>query len=324
MQNDIWMKYGTSGMLKDALKKASFMIEDLIGLEDTVIIAGAPKIGKSWLAAQLAVSLSENKPFLGFACARKFRVLYIDLEMSAAYSAARFKKFYSDDEVFLSNRDLYRSCDFEQMDILSAKGFKDLFDLISHVQPDAIVFDTLSKLHNADENANIAMTNVMSAVKRLGKGRAKIVIHHLSKNTSYGKADASHIRGAGSIVASCDIACVMSKPSKDQYVISVKTRHLPVDDVWLEREKAGFVRVAKKDGRKKTPAAKDVFCALFGDQSTLTSSQLWERFQLSSPGVGQKTMQRGLGKLVEAGTLIKQQVGRECVFSKGVAVFVAE
>lgn len=316
MYQHIVSKYGTQAIVSEAKNNPPFLLDGLLRHNDTVVIAGLPKVGKSWLSAQLAFTLSEDIPFLEFKPTQKCRVLYFDFEMSAGYSAQRFLRFFSGPEMALQNVDLHRCADFDHVNVLSETDCSALDEVINLVGPDVIIFDTLSKMHFEDENSNVLMTKVMTAIKRLGEGRTNILVHHLNKSQAYGKQGASQIRGAGAILASVDAALVLSEPTSNKFVISCTTRHSPVEDIHLEKSGVRFVRVAKPDGRRKRGVSDGDLYSLFGNKDSLSSIQMWEVFQAVQPGVSLKTMQRGLDQLVLAGLLTKQLVGRHCVFSK--------
>lgn len=316
MFEDTPSKYGMKSIIAEAKSKASFLIEGLVRAEDTVIIGGLPKVGKSWLSAQLAYALSENVSFLDFRPSRKYRILYFDFEMSAGYSAQRFLEFFEDENAASRNADLHRCADFDHIDILSEPDHTALANVIAQVQPEVIIFDTLSKMHFEDENSNVLMTKVLTAIKRLCKGRTSFIVHHVNKTQSYGKQGASQIRGAGAILASSDAALVLSEPSKKKFVITCTTRHSPVEDIYLERSGPRFVRVVKTDGRRKRTAPDELLFSLFLDSVSLSSKEVWERYRLTQPETSQKTIQRGLGRLVDAGLLLKQTVRRVQLFSR--------
>ena len=63
------------------LPPMKWLIDDLLPVGGVVMLSAKPKMGKSFLAIQLALSVASGDKFLGFQ-ARKHEVLYIDLETS--------------------------------------------------------------------------------------------------------------------------------------------------------------------------------------------------------------------------------------------------
>lgn len=93
---------------------------------------------------------------------------------------------------------------------LSATARECWQDIVNQVRPDVIVFDSLSQLHDCDENSNIDMRHVLHELAILSSYEApeerqrptKIIIHHThkpSRDRFYGASSATSIRGASSI-----------------------------------------------------------------------------------------------------------------------------
>ena len=57
------------------------LIEGILRKGHKMLISGASKAGKSFLLIQLAFSLSEGKPWLGFFNCAKCKVLYVNFEV---------------------------------------------------------------------------------------------------------------------------------------------------------------------------------------------------------------------------------------------------
>src|SRR5690242_7219011 len=80
-----------------------FVISDLL-LRGVTILAGRPKIGKSWLALQLALSVARNSRALSrFEVMRPGGVLYYGLEESPRRTKSRLRRFIQTDEPYLEN-----------------------------------------------------------------------------------------------------------------------------------------------------------------------------------------------------------------------------
>lgn len=65
-------------LLENPLEQPGWVVEDLVPCGLT-LIAGDPKIGKSWFGLDLALCVASGEPFWGFATA-KGTVLYLCLE----------------------------------------------------------------------------------------------------------------------------------------------------------------------------------------------------------------------------------------------------
>lgn len=85
------LHYSTAKELLEADLPPTEYIVDVIIAKGLVVLSAKSKIGKSWLALQLALSVTSGNDFLGFNTTQG-GVLYIDLENTAALTQARLIK----------------------------------------------------------------------------------------------------------------------------------------------------------------------------------------------------------------------------------------
>ena len=83
--------YSCAYIMDTALKSNPYIVERLI-YPGLYILAGAPKIGKSWLALDLCLSVAEGEPFLKHETHRG-QVLYLALEDSLLRLQNRLYEF---------------------------------------------------------------------------------------------------------------------------------------------------------------------------------------------------------------------------------------
>jgi len=72
--------YSLDALERLDLGSMSSVVEGLMHEGETVVLGGRPKVGKSRIVHQLALSLVDGRPFLGMAVPVARRVLLIDLE----------------------------------------------------------------------------------------------------------------------------------------------------------------------------------------------------------------------------------------------------
>ena len=73
--------------------KPDYLIEGLIEKGDQVLLYGQPKVGKTFLAIQMACALACKKPFLNFEICKRRKVLYVNFEMGERVFSDRISKF---------------------------------------------------------------------------------------------------------------------------------------------------------------------------------------------------------------------------------------
>ena len=159
-----------------AYEPVSFVVDDLLpqGLH---LLAGAPKIGKSWLALWLCLCAAQGKPLWTFAT-RPCEVLYLCLEDS-------FQRIQS--RLFDLTEDAPPTLHFAVMSQQLHNGLVEQIEqfLKEHPQTKLIVIDTLQRIRTAGNDANPYASDYrdIGVLKALAdKHRiAILLVHHLRK-----------------------------------------------------------------------------------------------------------------------------------------------
>ncbi len=159
-----------------AYEPVSFVVDDLLpqGLH---LLAGAPKIGKSWLALWLCLCAAQGKPLWTFAT-RPCEVLYLCLEDS-------FQRIQS--RLFDLTEDAPPTLHFAVMSQQLHNGLVEQIEqfLKEHPQTRLIVIDTLQRIRTVGNDANPYASDYrdIGVLKALAdKHRiAILLIHHLRK-----------------------------------------------------------------------------------------------------------------------------------------------
>ena len=159
-----------------AYEPVSFVVDDLLpqGLH---LLAGAPKIGKSWLALWLCLCAAQGKPLWTFAT-RPCEVLYFCLEDS-------FQRIQS--RLFDLTEDAPPTLHFAVMSQQLHNGLVEQIEqfLKEHPQTRLIVIDTLQRIRTVGNDANPYASDYrdIGVLKALAdKHRiAILLIHHLRK-----------------------------------------------------------------------------------------------------------------------------------------------
>ena len=159
-----------------AYEPVSFVVDELLpqGLH---LLAGAPKIGKSWLALWLCLCTAQGKPLWTFAT-RPCEVLYLCLEDS-------FQRIQS--RLFDLTEDAPPTLHFAVMSQQLHNGLVEQIEqfLKEHPQTRLIVIDTLQRIRTAANDANPYASDYrdIGVLKALAdKHRiAILLVHHLRK-----------------------------------------------------------------------------------------------------------------------------------------------
>ena len=163
-------------LMTTVLPSTKFVVDRLLP-EGLHILAGAPKIGKSWLALWLCLCVAKGESVWDFSVT-KGTVLYLCLEDSLTRIQNRLFQITEDAPDTLHFTTLAGSIGGGLEDQL--KGF-----LTEHPGTVLVVIDTLQKVRQPGENATPYASDYrdITALKRLADdyGIAILLIHHLRK-----------------------------------------------------------------------------------------------------------------------------------------------
>jgi hypothetical protein len=159
-----------------------FIIPDYLPSGLTFLI-GKPKVGKSWLALQLALSVMTGGKMLN-RDVEKGRVLYLALEDNERRLQSRMRKqnwVNQEGGVEFMFSDTFR----DQINALNTGGGKRLLRYIERQKYRVVIVDTFSRSIQGDQLDPAEMTEAIGPLQQyaLNKGIALIIIDHMPKNT---------------------------------------------------------------------------------------------------------------------------------------------
>ena len=208
------------------------IIENLLYPGLFLFAGGAPKLGKSFLMAQLAYHVSTGADMWGFQVQRG-SVLYLALEDDYGRLQKRLYKMFGVE----GTDDLYLSI----MSMQLGKGLDEQITWFLKKVPDTrlIIIDTLQKIRELDGD-NFSYGNdyeIMSSLKRIAdtNGICILVVHHTRKQ----KADDAFdmISGTNGIVGAADGAFILQKEKRtsNDAVLEISCRDLQDQKLFLKR-----------------------------------------------------------------------------------------
>ena len=217
-------------LMSQPLTPLNFVVDDLLpqGLH---LLAGAPKIGKSWLALWLCLCAAQGKPLWTFAT-RPCEVLYLCLEDS-------FQRIQS--RLFDLTEDAPPTLHFAVMSQQLHNGLVEQIEqfLKEHPQTRLIVIDTLQRIRTAGNDANPYASDYrdIGVLKALAdKHRiAILLIHHLRKELADDVF--SRISGTTAISGAVDssFTLVEDKRGSGKATLSCIGRDIEYRELTLER-----------------------------------------------------------------------------------------
>jgi RecA-family ATPase len=155
----------------------------LLPAQGILFLGGEPKLGKSLLVANLALSLAAGADRLGFAIPNARRVLICQFELPLPQFVSRLTLMRrtlgpaADDHLFVDTRSAGHL-------LSTPQGLNHFLSAAQAAAAEVIVLDPLYSTHDQDENDTRAMAALCQSLLRLrdASRAALIVVHHVRKS----------------------------------------------------------------------------------------------------------------------------------------------
>ena len=206
-----------------------FLVDELLP-EGLHILAGAPKIGKSWLALWLCLCVSQGQPLWNFAVTQG-EVLYLSLEDS-------YRRIQS--RLFDLTEDAPPTLHFAIMADTLKHGLEQQIEqfLTDHPDTKLVVIDTLQRVRSAGSDSNLYANDYqdIGLLKRLADRRhiAILLIHHLRK--LHDDDPMNMISGSTGLSGAADSTFVLQKSSRLANIASLHCTGRDIPDRTLKLE----------------------------------------------------------------------------------------
>ena len=206
-----------------------FLVDELIP-EGLHILAGAPKIGKSWLALWLCLCVSQGQPLWNFATTQG-EVLYLSLEDS-------YRRIQS--RLFDLTEDAPPTLHFAIMADTLKHGLEQQSEqfLTEHPATKLVVIDTLQRVRSAGGDSNLYANDYqdIGLLKKLADERhiAILLIHHLRK--LHDDDPMNMISGSTGLSGAADSAFVLQKNARSTNAASLHCTGRDIPDRTLKLE----------------------------------------------------------------------------------------
>ena len=206
-----------------------FLVEELLP-EGLHILAGAPKIGKSWLALWLCLCVSQGQPLWNFAVTQG-EVLYLSLEDS-------YRRIQS--RLFDLTEDAPPTLHFAILADTLKHGLEQQIEqfLTEHPTTKLVVIDTLQRVRRAGGDSNLYANDYQDVglLKQLANRHhiAILLIHHLRK--LHDDDPMNMISGSTGLSGAADSAFVLQKHSRLANVASLHCTGRDIPDRTLKLE----------------------------------------------------------------------------------------
>ena len=175
MPNKELQLYSCEYVMDTALQKTPFIVDKLLA-PGLYVLAGAPKVGKSWLVLDLCLSVAEGQAFLGHRT-EKGQVVYLALEDSLIRLQNRVYEFTDEPTDNL---------DFALLADNIGNGLEEQLEALKTTKPDLklVVIDTLQKVRSSTDSGYGIDYKELTPLKILTDKMeiAILLVHHTRKS----------------------------------------------------------------------------------------------------------------------------------------------
>jgi AAA domain/Domain of unknown function (DUF3854) len=290
------------------------------------VISAYSKMGKSLLALMISISLAAGKPFLTqFPVGRRWRVLYIQLEISEKSIAERLRKMlpYARSEGFDPGSYL-EILNMPPFKIDTDDGLKNYMRIIRAKQPEVVIWDPLYKLHSQDENKSDRMQRVLDKFDYLRSTFhiAQLIIHHHGKPSKDTAARDGFqlMRGSSVFDAFADAYLTLIPHKKaegsryQRLIFTLRNAEAPEDLILDRNPETLWYEVVKEADKKTKIGIADVVKALWYLGGKAKRQALIERLK-SEYRASERTAIKAINEASELNRIVPiRKEGREVVY----------
>jgi hypothetical protein len=283
----------------------------LLPPQGILFVGGEPKVGKSILVANLALSLAAGADRMGFPIPAPRRVLICQFELPVLQFVSRLA---------IMRRSLGAAADQHLLvdtraagHLLSAaQGLNHFVAAARAAAAEVVVLDPLYSTHDQDENDTRAMAALCQSLLRLrdASGAALVIIHHVRKTIGRHEIG-SAFRGSSALHAVGDSYVLLTRPSPQlptvelrfqfRYAAAQPPRLLQLDSRTLWFSSAGSPTASTASRRKVEKT--DITQALAGMGDQARYNQLRDRI-MTTTECSKRTAQLAISQACRQGWIV--------------------
>lgn len=288
------------------LQPMNWIIQALLR-EGLIVLAGRPKIGKSFLALNMSLAISNGGFALGYFKANKNSVLYVPYEDNYRRLQDRINKMLSEERINEAPSNLFipKDCDFPKM---TKEGIEQLENILnSNSDIRMVVVDTLGR---AIVRSNKRNSNQFQDEYDFGASLQKIalqrhisilLVHHTTKMKYEDGYDS--ILGTTGLTASPDSLMLLSKDSNKDFVLSITGRDIEEKEYSVKFQNCIWTMEGEKN-KILTPEREEIISLFKEFNRPLKTKEIAEQLNKSEANISKM-----LGKMVKDGVLSNEKYG---------------
>lgn len=248
------------------------------------ILGGRPKVGKSWLALQLAVALASGQRLAQYLETKKAcRVLYVSLEDRPRQIRSRLRRL-TPEEPFLARLDFV----FE-LDALMGGGAVQLDQQLKEHPVDVVIVDSLLAAVKQAKREHVdvmqADYNIVAILREIAEKHslALVLVAHTRKA---GGDFLDLIQGTSGTTAAADAVWVLQRTAEGEHQLSVTGREIATNTYGMKRmdDQPSWTITGEGDDITQSEARRDIL-ELLREEGPMKPSKLARQLHKNISGI---------------------------------------
>jgi len=260
------------------LKPINWIIPDLLP-EGLLILAGRPKIGKSFLALNMSLAIANGGHALEFFKVNKNSVLYIPYEDNYRRLQDRINRMLAEEHFKEAPSNLFipRDCDFPKMTTEGIDSLGKILDDNKDIK--LVVLDTLGRaiVRSNKRNANQFQDeyDFLSIIQKIALQRhiSILFVHHTTKMKYEDIYD--QVLGSTGLTASPDSLLLLHKDSNKEFILSIKGRDFEEKEYSVKFKNCIWIVEGEK-GKTTTPEREEIITLFLQQDRPLKTKEIAE------------------------------------------------
>lgn len=291
------MSFTASELQRMQFPPIAFVLDPIFA-EGVTVIAGRPKIGKSWLMLSAALAVSRGEEAFGRWATTKGDVLFLALEDNPRRLQGRFQKLLPPNEAWPANIHL------EITTPRIGSGFEKNITNWAHSvpRPKLVVVDTLRFIRPPREKVSYESDSQdLYVLQKLAHDLniSIVAVHHLRKQAADDPLDA--IMGTTGVTGSADSLVTLTRNTAGQIILNARGKDIPETECELDFDKETCTwRVTGDPTFNRLSSARQAILSVLDGESPLGPKDIAER-----GGLDHDVVRQLLPKLVADGLIKK-------------------
>ncbi len=294
----------------EATKGTNWLVKNLIGDQELVLLTGAAKLGKSMFASNVALAVSQRLSFLGEEPCESRRVLIVQTEVAEGAYAERLRKMLTVGEIAVSDNLLITGTRYRLDKPDVEHGVNELKQIIETYRPQLLVLDPFYTMHAGDENDASHIGQTLTHLKKMIQETkiACLLIHHQGKGgeASSSKSAGHRARGSSAFADVPDTSLSLVRNGEKVELMFEARNMAPRENVRLALNKDSMwweIENQPKDQKAKSVSIEELL-KVVEETPGINRAQLDAKLK-TLYSIGTTTIGKRINEALEAGLLRK-------------------